>query len=135
MMHDGPATFAAKKSGTDHVSGAPLLNRRINSAAAAARKMNYHHCLSSEGRILTSPSVARLVILRRICELLTLGHELDAKQAACRLALARVEQTKALAAELWPELPASIVIASAADRRAFQGCFEQAGGFRQPTFF
>jgi len=55
MMHDGPATFAAKKSGTDHVSGAPLLNRRINSAAAAARKMNYHHCLSSEGRILTSP--------------------------------------------------------------------------------
>jgi hypothetical protein len=51
-------------------------------------------------------------------ELLTLGVELDAKQAAYRAALARPEEARAVAAELWPKPPASIVITSAADRRA-----------------
>lgn len=49
--------------------------------------------------------------------------------------VARLEQAGALAAEQWPEPPPSIVITSAADRRAFQGCFEQAEGFEgQPLY-
>ncbi len=35
--------------------------------------------------------------------------------------VARLEQARAPAAEQWPEPPPSIVITSAADRRAFQG--------------
>ncbi|WP_157113540.1 hypothetical protein [Bradyrhizobium embrapense] len=58
--------------------------------------------------------------------LLALGAELDERQAAYRTALARLEEARATATELWPELPTSIVIASAADRRAFHGCFERA---------
>ncbi|MET4449730.1 hypothetical protein ABIB75_008044 [Bradyrhizobium sp. GM2.2] len=62
-------------------------------------------------------------------------NEHRCRTPAYRAAVARLEQARAPAAEQWPEPPPSVVITSAADRRAFEGCFEQAEGFEgQPLY-
>ncbi|WP_315789343.1 hypothetical protein [Bradyrhizobium sp. SZCCHNR3027] len=63
-------------------------------------------------------------------ELLGLGAELEEIFASYQAAAARLSEARISAAKLWPvRPPAAIVVATAQQRRAFVGCFEQAYGF------
>ncbi|MVT69992.1 hypothetical protein GPL21_33455 [Bradyrhizobium pachyrhizi] len=61
--------------------------------------------------------------------LLALGVELDERQAAYRAAAACLEKARTVAAELWPEPPAAIVIKTSCEQDLFEGDFEHAEGF------
>ncbi|WP_316205306.1 hypothetical protein [Bradyrhizobium sp. SZCCHNS3004] len=63
-------------------------------------------------------------------ELLALGVQLEEMFASYQAAAARLCEARISAAKHWPARPpAAIVVATAQQRRAFAGCFEQACGF------
>jgi hypothetical protein len=58
-------------------------------------------------------------------ELLALGAELDGKIEAYRLSAARLAKARAVATELWPAVPADLVVVGRADRDFYACCYER----------
>jgi hypothetical protein len=63
-------------------------------------------------------------------ELLALGAELDVKIDAYRAAAVRLTEARAVAAQLWPAVPAELVVGfDRADRDFYSGCHEEETDF------
>ncbi|WP_319798823.1 hypothetical protein [Nitrobacter sp.] len=60
-----------------------------------------------------------------IPELLALSAELDGRLEAYRLSAARLAKARAVATELWPAVPAELVVTGRADRDFYECCYER----------